>query len=307
MPGLNLAAHPAAFTLVVSLTGSDTAHLAFGRFDYSYDGKVALAVMEHVAIGTSCARHMIMLISKMPWDFWLIFAFIGVVIPWRGRARLRHLLALPSVSTKEKIVLYAATIGFQWVLAMVVAWRAVARGMTAKELGLSQINLLEIVLPGLVGSVVLGGLHWLNLRRIGKMEGPAPELMKSIAARVLPNNLIEFLPYCALAITAGVCEEFIYRGFAMAALGRAGLPIWLVVLLTAVLFGLAHSYQGKSGVAGTTLMGIVFGGFRVLTGSLVPVTLWHATVDVVAGIAGRKYLLHAADCRQVAPNQEITG
>ncbi len=264
-------------------------------------------MMEHVAIGTSCAQRVIMLISKMPWDFWLIFAFIGVVIPWRGRARLRHLLMLPSVGTKEKIVLYATTIGFQWVLAMVVAWRALARGMTGKELGLSQINLLETLLPGLVGAVVLGGLHWLNLRRVGKMEGPAPELMRSIAARVLPNNLLEFLPYCALAITAGVCEEFLYRGFAMAALVRAGLPIWIVVLLTAVLFGLAHTYQGKSGVAGTSLMGIVFGGFRILTDSLVPVTLWHATVDIVAGIAGRKYLLHGHDEAQMAPNQGITG
>jgi uncharacterized protein len=291
----------------VSLTGSDNSHLPVVQFDYSDASEVALAVMEHLAIGTTCARCMILLLSQMPWDFWLIFAFIGVVIPWRGRARLRHLLSLPSVDTKEKITLYATTIAFQWVLAMVVAWRALARGLTAKELGLSELNLLEVLLPGLAGCVVLGGFHWLNLRRVGKMEGPAPELMRSIAARVLPNSFAEFLPYCALAATAGVCEEFLYRGFAMAALTRVGLPIWLVVVLTAVLFGLAHTYQGKSGIAGTTLMGLLFGAFRNLTESLVPVTMWHATVDIVAGIAGRRYLLQGLEKQQAGQNQGSTG
>ena len=139
------------------------------------------------------------------------------------------------------------------------------------------------------------------------MDGPAPELMRKIAARVLPSSMIEFLPYFALAVTAGVCEEFLYRGFALAALVRVGLPIWLVVLLTSLLFGLAHTYQGKSGVAGTSLMGLVFGGFRVLTGSLVPVTMWHAAVDIVAGIAGQRYLLGPNEERQIVQNQGITG
>jgi membrane protease YdiL (CAAX protease family) len=232
-----------------------------------------------------------MFLSQMPWDFWLIFTFLGIVIPWRGRARLRHLLSLPSVGTKEKITLYATTIAFQWVLTLVVAWRAIARGLTPKELGLSPLQLSKVLFPSLLGAVILGGLHWLNLRRIGKMEGPLPELMKNIANRVLPKNFVEFLPYFALAVTAGICEEFLYRGFALAAMTKVGLPTWLVVLLTSLLFGLAHTYQGKSGVAGTSLLGVVFGTFRVLTESLVPVTIWHAAVDIMAGIAGQRYLL----------------
>lgn len=293
--------------MVVSLTDSGKSYLPFLRFDYSDAGQVALAAMEQMAIGTTCAQHMIMLISQMPWDFWLIFAFIGVVIPWRGRARLQRLLSLPRVGTREKLSLYATTIAFQWALAMAVAWRALARGMTTKELGFSHNGVMEVLLPGLLGSVVLGSLHWLNLRRVGKMEGPAPELMRKIAARILPRNLIEFLAYAALAITAGVCEEFLYRGFAMAALTRAGLPIWLVVPLTALLFGLAHTYQGRNGVAGTSAMGLVFGGFRVLTDSLFPVTMWHATVDLVAGLAGPKYLLSADEEEQAGRESRATG
>ncbi len=245
--------------------------------------------------------------SQMSWDFWLIFAFLGIVIPWRGRVRLRRLLALDKVDSKEKIVLYATTIGFQWIFTLIVAWRAVARGLTPAELGVSSAGSWRLLLPSLIGAVVIGGLHWFNLRRVGQMEGAAPELLRSIARRILPNAMVEFLPYFALAVTAGICEEFLYRGFAMAALSKVGLPTWLVVLLTSLLFGLAHTYQGKSGVLGTALLGLVFGGFRVVYGSLVPVSVWHATVDLVAGVAGSRYLLKGSECEQTQANQGITG
>ena len=115
--------------------------------------------------------------------------------------------------------------------------------------------------------------------------------MRSLAKRILPVNSVELLPYCALAVTAGVCEEFLYRGFAMGALFRVGFPAWAVVLLTSVLFGLAHAYQGRSGILGTLVMGILFGIVRLAYDSLVPVMMMHAIVDLVAGIAGPHYLL----------------
>jgi membrane protease YdiL (CAAX protease family) len=251
--------------------------------------------MEHMAVGTTCDRGVIMFLSQMPWDFWVIFAFLLVVIPWRGRVRLRQLLAQEQVGTKERIALYATTIGFQWVLAIVVAWRALARGLTPAEMGLSSSGWRKALLPGLAGAIVLGVLHWLNLRRVGKMDGPLADRMRSLAKRILPHSVVEMLPYFALGVTAGFCEEFLYRGFAMAALSNVGLPTWLVVLLTSLLFGLAHTYQGRSGIVGTSLLGMVLGGFRVLLGSILPLTVWHATVDVVAGIAGQRYLMARAE------------
>ena len=58
------------------------------------------------------------------------------MIPWRGYVRLKKLLALPSVDSKEKLALYAVTIAFQWVLVGVVTWRAIARGLTLQAMGL---------------------------------------------------------------------------------------------------------------------------------------------------------------------------
>jgi len=226
----------------------------------------------------------------MPWDFWLILIVLGVVIPWRGRVRLRRLLAQPTMGTKEKLALYGSTTAFQWILLGIVAWRALARGVTPAELGLARHFSVTLALVSLAGAVLLGVFQWFNLRRVGRMSGAIPDLMRKLATRLLPSKTVEFVPYCALALTAGVCEEFLYRGFAMAALARVGLATWLVVVVTSVLFGLAHAYQGRSGIVGTMLMGFLLAGCRLLYGSLAPVMVWHAAVDIVAGIAGPKYL-----------------
>jgi membrane protease YdiL (CAAX protease family) len=227
----------------------------------------------------------------MPWDFWLIFVVLGVFLPLRGRMRLEKLLRLPHIGRRERLSLYASTIAFQWLAVGVVAWRAGARGLTLDELGLVIHGRWRIVMAAIVGAATLGALQWLNLRRMGRSAGKAREFMQALAERILPQSHAELLPYLALAVTAGLCEEFLYRGFAMAALTRAGLPVWGVVLLSSIFFGLAHLYQGRGGLVSTLVIGTVFGTARIAYDGLVPAMLWHFAVDAVAGVAGPKYLL----------------
>src|SRR5271154_4785122 len=227
----------------------------------------------------------------MPWDFWLIFVVLGVVLPWRGRMRLQKLLAIERTTTQDRLALYGSTIAFQWLAVAVTAWRAWARGLTLEELGLVVHGPWRILLAAIVGAATLGGLQWLNLRRMGRSPGKAREFMRILAERILPHAPSELLAFLALAVTAGLCEEFLYRGFAMAALTRAGLPIWSVVLLSSMLFGLAHLYQGRGGLLSTLVIGTVFGTARIAYDGLVPVMIWHFAVDAVAGVAGAKYLV----------------
>jgi membrane protease YdiL (CAAX protease family) len=238
----------------------------------------------------------------MPWDFWLIFVVLGVVLPWRGRVRLRKLLAIPHVSPRERLSLYASTIAFQWIMVALVAWRAWAHGYTTAELGLAIYGEGRVLLAGIVGAVILATLQWLNLRRMGRLATPARGLLQSLAERIFPQTRVEMLPYFALALTAGVCEEFLYRGFAMAAIIRAGLPVWGAVLLSSLLFGLAHLYQGRGGAAATMLLGALFGAARISYDSLVPAVFWHSAVDLVAGVAGPRYLTQSLEPRLKAVN-----
>ncbi|MGC1414800.1 MAG: type II CAAX endopeptidase family protein [Candidatus Acidiferrum sp.] len=201
------------------------------------------------------------------------------------------MLAIQQMGARERLALYFSTIAFQWLAAALTAWRAWARGLTLEELGLVVHGRGRILLAAIVGAATLGGLQWLNLRRMGRSSGKARSFMQSLAERILPQSRAELLPFLALAVTAGLCEEFLYRGFAMAALTRAGLPVWTVVLFSSILFAMAHLYQGRGGIVSTLVIGTVFGTARIAYDGLAPVILWHSAVDAVAGVAGPKHLL----------------
>src|SRR5215470_291876 len=95
----------------------------------------------------SCLRTSVISWSyrTMPSDFLLIFFVLAVIVPWRGWARLQRLLALPSTTSEERIRLYLFAIASQWLIAIVVAWRAFARGLTGQELALNSKPVVELL------------------------------------------------------------------------------------------------------------------------------------------------------------------
>ena len=85
-----------------------------------------------------------------------------------------------------------------------------------------------------------------------------------------------------MAVTAGVCEELIFRGFGIAYvrwLWPGATHFWLVAL-TAAGFGFAHLYQGARGVILTGVVGAVLASLVLATGSLYPAMAIHALVDL---------------------------
>ena len=236
----------------------------------------------------------------MPWDFSLIFVLLGVVLPWRGQAKLKKLLGQPTMTGADRMALYGSTIGFQWLMATLTAWRAWARGLGMADLGLVHHDRVAVAIGAIVGAAVLAGFQWLNLRKAGKTKSRTPSLMRQLAHRILPQSRKELSLYLLLAVTAGLCEEFLYRGFTMAALARLSLPLWAVILLSSILFALAHLYQGRTGFVSTLIIGGLFGTARTVYDSLLPVMAWHAAFDAVAGLAGPKYLLGEPQTAQAA-------
>jgi membrane protease YdiL (CAAX protease family) len=234
-------------------------------------------------LSSACLHHL------MPWDFWLIFLFLSVILPWRGRTRMRHLMTLANVSARDRIWLYVSTVLFQWVLTIVIGWRAVARGFSLKELGITGMRTPAILLLAVVGALLIGVAHGMNLRRMARSSHPAVERLRALGVRLFPRSAPELVFYIVLALTAALCEEFIFRGFVIAALFRAGLSGLTVVLLSSLMFGVAHLYQGKAGSVGTGILGTLFAVTRIAYHSLLPAVVWHAVLDIVAGIAGARF------------------
>lgn len=103
-------------------------------------------------------------------------------------------------------------------------------------------------------------------------------------ADILPVTGRERRWWTAVSLTAGVTEELIYRGFLLFAFSHLfpGLSIWLIMLASAVLFGLAHTYQGVAGVIRTAAIGFVFAMMVVATGSVLLLIVIHFLIDLMA-------------------------
>jgi membrane protease YdiL (CAAX protease family) len=97
----------------------------------------------------------------------------------------------------------------------------------------------------------------------------------------LPGMILAFI------IVAGFGEETLYRGWMFERLGKLlGKAVWartLTVLLTSVVFGLAHySGQGLAGAEQAIITGLVFGTIFAVTGRIFLVMVVHAAFDLMA-------------------------
>lgn len=226
----------------------------------------------------------------LPWDFILIFAALAILIPWRGAVRIRSLLARTRISSADRLAIYASTIAFQWFLAGLVAWRSFVRGLNLEQLALNihSWTLTSLVAAGLIA--VLGALQYVGIRRTAVLPANSNSRIRQISVMLMPSSVVEALVFAALAITASLCEEFLYRGFAYAALERAWHPVALPIIGSSLLFSLAHLYQGRRGLIATFVLGLIFAATRFWVGNLVPAVAGHLAVDLLAGLLGPRYL-----------------
>lgn len=227
----------------------------------------------------------------MPWDFALILLVLGVVVPWRGAVRIRELLRQPQLTTADRLAVYASTIAFQWLAVAVVAWRCYARRVGARELGIAIPDARLALAVGAALALALSATQIYSLRRLARVPREEQGILGQVARKLLPQNAVEALAFVALASTVALCEEFLYRGFALRVVANAaGNSILIGVVASAMLFALAHLYQGPRGLITTFVVGLGFALVRVWTQSLAPTIIAHGIADLVAGLAAHTIL-----------------
>jgi uncharacterized protein len=98
---------------------------------------------------------------------------------------------------------------------------------------------------------------------------------------VLPETQAHWTLFVALAATAGFCEEFLYRGFALTKIAALSGSLAAGVVLSTVAFGTAHWYQGRMGMVGAGIAGLLYALVYIATGSLIPSMLGHFAQDLL--------------------------
>lgn len=154
-------------------------------------------------------------------------------------------------------------------------------------------ELLGIQMPVISSTVlILCGLLFLiysvdsiyNILRQDKEESDDP---KAVLEQILPENWKEYSQFVFLAISAGVCEEFIYRGFLVNYFLEYTKVYtygpYLAILIPAVIFAISHIYQGWFSVVKIFSLALLFCGIFLFSKSLLLVILIHVFVDMMSG------------------------
>ena len=97
----------------------------------------------------------------------------------------------------------------------------------------------------------------------------------------LPATPLERRWFALVSVTAGVCEEWIFRGYLLSELQRqGGCSLTLALAVSTMLFGWNHLYQGWANTLKTGAVGLIFGLLAILTAGLGLPMLLHTLMDL---------------------------
>jgi membrane protease YdiL (CAAX protease family) len=209
--------------------------------------------------------------------------------------------AIAAGDLQARIRLYYQALFFEWVSALLalLALGFDPQKLNPKFLALSNSSWLRALLanreflrgliPGVVVGVVIGMAAFIvarikSNRRVGILAAEKPVLWRRLLpdfTALLPTTVRERYLWAAVALSAGICEELVFRGWLLTTLQNSiGLGATASFIAAAMIFGMAHAYQGATGVLLTTFAGAFFCLLYVGTGSLVIPIVLHVLIDV---------------------------
>ncbi|HET7226332.1 MAG TPA: CPBP family intramembrane glutamic endopeptidase [Candidatus Eisenbacteria bacterium] len=216
----------------------------------------------------------------------VLMALLALAEAWWYWPRIMRALADRVPGTRTRVYRNIIVLEWAFAAAVVAQWVAQHRAWAALHVG-----------PGrpvatAVGAVFVAGYLALALVQIRAVVAD-PERLVRFAARqaktdpLAPRTADDQRLFVVLSLTAGLCEEFFYRGFALWYFTQlAGAVAGFA--LAAVLFGLVHLYLGRMHAVRAAIVGVVFGLLVIGTGSLWPAIVLHAAMDLLGGAFGAR-------------------
>lgn len=219
------------------------------------------------------------------WAQGALVLVLAVVIPLWDRYEIPRLKA--SSDPRKRIRFYGKVIAVEWVCTAVafltVDWSALftIHAMPGEVDWLSGSTGSSIVM-GLVAAMavvlVLPVILAIWSPKVREKAAKAAERLSYL----LPSNSEERMWWWpAVCITAGFCEEVLFRGFLLHYFHTAPFHLSLTwaLVVGAVIFGIGHLYQGVKPAAATVVLGVALSCVFVVTGSLLIPIIAHALLD----------------------------
>jgi membrane protease YdiL (CAAX protease family) len=209
-------------------------------------------------------------------SYWHTALVLGVqcLLVFRGKTRMAHL----SLGSVNRPAIYERTMFFEWALLGVVLvgvwWHGSSLLAVLGERWRSTQQLLR--------DLGIGLLFLIATIATGSLLGHGGD--NSATQLLLPHGSTEMWLWVALSISAGICEEALFRGYLQRQFIAITGNVAVGILLSAATFGAAHGYQGWARALQIALLGAMGGALAHWCKSVRPGMFAHALQDILGGM-----------------------
>lgn len=236
------------------------------------------------------------MIEQLNPDSLLVAPVVGIALfhfvqSWR-EPQWRHSLSSDAPPPGARLKLFRESMTTLWILAAicVACWLFSGRELTGLGFRLPEPGWRGWLAWAAAGIAATYLMVWVPvaLALSRKERVKSRDMIRSVEGvdLIRPRAQAEHRLFTWLAVTAGITEEIIYRGFLIGAAALM-MPVWAAALVSVVIFTAAHFYQGLAGLARVLPMGALLAGVFVLGGSLWPVIMIHIAADLSGGAVFR--------------------
>jgi membrane protease YdiL (CAAX protease family) len=190
-----------------------------------------------------------------------------------------------AVHQPHRLFFYLTTIAWEWILVAYVYWGLRRRGKSIRNIaGKSWKSASDFFID-----ITMAFGFWIAAVFVLSLVAHAvgSNGMSQAARLLAPQGPFESLLWIALAVTAGICEETIFRGYLQRQFVAWTRSAPSGVLLSAALFGAGHIYQGAKATVVIGAYGLMFGILAEARQNLRPGIIAHAWHDTITGLVIR--------------------
>jgi membrane protease YdiL (CAAX protease family) len=212
----------------------------------------------------------------------IIFGLLAFVLPLFAVFKVRPAVNFMPTDTALKIKLYWANSMVLWVGALVIVGLWFFSGRSFAGLGFQAVS-MEHFPEWMLITACFVLLYMFDAMTSWNEQESHP------AAGILPVNWREFLHFgSVVSLSAGICEEIVFRGFIifylMALFEGGQYVVEGAIVCSALLFGVVHAYQGGLAFLKIVALAALFAWLYVLTQSLYLLIGLHFAIDFVGGL-----------------------
>jgi hypothetical protein len=186
-------------------------------------------------------------------------------------------------SSNQILQVYLWLIGLEWLWVRFVYKGMQAHGRSIFEfVGLSWFRPRQLAVDLAYAALALGFSYAL-FTGIDRLLEHGEALTNPLLPAV-PNGAAQIIAWIGLSLSAGICEEIVFRGYLQRQLAALSGSTSLAILGQAIIFGIAHGYEGMGAVIRIVVYGLAFGLLAKWRGNIRAGVLAHAAWDLMAGL-----------------------